>query len=103
MRRSILLFIYFLTLIAGKTQSNRAGEIVSAGRSPIKAGKLLYQDQFNGDLKNWVLEYVASPASSVAIKERKLLIDVNGAATVWLNRMLAGSIMITYKRKVIMN
>src|SRR4051812_22905057 len=103
MRHGILLFIYFLTVIAGKAQTKGAGDKVSAGRISYKAGKLLYKDQFNGDLKNWVSEYVASPASSVTVKDRKLVIDVDGGATVWFNKVLKGNIMITYKRKVIMD
>ena len=64
---------------------------------------MLYKDQFNADLKNWVLEYDASPASSIAVKDEQLVIDLNGGATVWLNKVLKGNIMITYKRKVIMD
>jgi hypothetical protein len=65
--------------------------------------KLLYADGFDQDLKNWVIEIPARPASSVSIKDRKLLIDVDGGATVWLKKKLSGNLMITYKRKVLVD
>jgi len=65
--------------------------------------KLLYTDGFDKDLKNWVIEIPATPASSVSIKDHKLLIDVDGGATVWLKKKLSGNLMITYKRKVLVD
>ena len=64
---------------------------------------LIYKDDFNTDLKNWIAEFSVTPTSSVAIKNGKLVIDVQGGATVWLNKKLSGNILIEYKRKVILD
>src|SRR5689334_22737511 len=68
-----------------------------------KKGKFLYKDDFDKDLKNWIIETQASKNSKVFIENQKLVMDVDGGATVWLNKRLSGNIMIEYKRKVIMN
>lgn len=68
-----------------------------------KIGKLLYKDDFDNGLKNWVLEIPSAPGSAVTVKSNKLLIDVDGGATIWLNKKLSGNVMITYKRKVIVD
>lgn len=66
-------------------------------------GELLYQDDFNGGLKNWVIESKLSSNAKVEIQNEKLLIDVNCGVTIWLKEKLKGNILIQYKRKVIMN
>ena len=68
-----------------------------------KPGKLLYKDDFDHGLKNWVIEIPSTPGSKVSTSNSKLLIDVDGGATVWLNRKLSGNVMITYKRKVVVD
>ena len=72
------------------------------GKKSYRTGKLLYKDKLNRRLNNWVLEFKRSDAADISIKNRKLVIDVNGGATVWFNRKLSGDIMITYKRKVML-
>lgn len=71
--------------------------------APSKQGDLFYQDTFDNGLENWVVETEVSPASRVAIEDGKLVIDVDGGVTVWLNKKLSGDILIEYKRMVIMN
>jgi len=66
-----------------------------------KKGKLLFKDDFNKGLKNWVIEMPPTSGSAVTMFGNKLLIDVDGGATIWLNRKLSGNIHITYKRKVV--
>src|SRR5688500_5234948 len=84
------------------TESTSTPAGFPAARKSYRPGKLLYKENFNRRLNNWVLEYRRSNASDINIKNRKLVIDVDGGATVWFNRKLAGDIMITYKRKVVM-
>ncbi|MGA3287012.1 MAG: DUF6250 domain-containing protein [Bacteroidota bacterium] len=66
-------------------------------------GELLYQDNFDQGIKNWVVETPDSPFSKVATENGKLIIDVDQGATVWFNKKLSGNILIEYHRKVIMN
>jgi hypothetical protein len=66
-------------------------------------GELLYQDNFDQGIKNWVVEKPDSPFSTVAAENGKLIIDVDQGATVWFNKKLSGNILIEYHRKVIMN
>lgn len=68
-----------------------------------KRGKLLYQDDFDNGLKNWVIEIPSTPHSAVTTKDNKMLIDVDGGATIWLNKKLSGNVEITYKRKVVVD
>ena len=65
--------------------------------------QLLYQDNFDQDVKNWVVETPDSPCSNVETKNGKLIIDVDHGATVWFNKKLSGNILIEYHRKVIIN
>lgn len=64
-------------------------------------GPLLYQDDFSGALGQWASEYRQAPGSRVAIDDGKLVIDVGSGATVWFRPRLAGDVLITYKRKVL--
>jgi len=66
-------------------------------------GNLIFKDDFDTDLKNWIAEFVPSPTSTVEIKNGKLVIDILGGATVWLNKKLLGNLLIEYKRKVILD
>jgi rhamnogalacturonan endolyase len=90
-----LIIVFLLTLF----------EVHAQGKDdiPYKTGKLLYKDDFDNGLNNWVLEVPPVPGSAVTTKNNKLLIDVNGGATIWLNKKLSGNLVITYKRKVIVD
>ncbi|RPI06628.1 MAG: hypothetical protein EHM64_02255 [Ignavibacteriae bacterium] len=66
-------------------------------------GELLYQDNFDQAMKNWVVETPDSPFSKVAAENGKLIIDVAQGATVWFHEKLSGNILIEYHRKLIMN
>ena len=68
-----------------------------------RKGDLLYQDYFFRDMQNWVVETADSPNSKVGIENRKLVIDVDGGATVWFKEKLSGNILIEYRRTVVMN
>ncbi len=65
--------------------------------------QLLYQDNFDQGMENWVVETPDSPNSKVGIEDRKLIIDVDDGATVWFNKKLSGNILIEYHRNVITN
>jgi PcRGLX-like protein C-terminal alpha/alpha toroid domain/PcRGLX-like protein central beta sandwich domain/Domain of unknown function (DUF6250)/PcRGLX-like N-terminal RIFT barrel domain len=81
------------------------GEQIPADNFKIQyqKGRLLYQDDFNQDMKHWVVETPDSPNSKVGIENGKLSIDVDDGATVWFNKKLSGNILIEYQRKVVMN
>jgi len=68
-----------------------------------KKEKLLYQDDFDNGIKNWVVETPDSPYSIVETKNGELIIDVDHGATVWFNKKLSGNILIEYHRKVFVN
>ncbi|HKJ40813.1 MAG TPA: DUF6250 domain-containing protein [Sunxiuqinia sp.] len=91
-----------IILFASGAQSS----VVAQDQSSVEQyqkGSLLYQDQFNHGMENWVVETPDSPYSKVDIEKGKLVIDVDHGATVWLNKKLSGNILIEYHRKVIMN
>ena len=91
-------------LIAFAVRSQVAGDYGENHKGfSYKRGRLLYKDDFNKGLKNWVLEIPSTISSRVIVKDKKLLIDVDGGATIWLNRKLSGNLMITYNRKVIVD
>lgn len=66
-----------------------------------KLGKLIYHDQFNSGLNNWIVEKPPT-TDSVEVVNHSLVINVNGGTTVWFNKKITGNVYIEYKRKVIM-
>jgi len=66
-------------------------------------GKLLHADSFRKGLSQWTAEYLAAPQAKVAARSGKLLMDLPGDATVWFKPRLAGDVLISYKRRMIMN
>jgi len=83
--------------------SNDLSHILIGETATYKKGKLLYKDNFDSGLKNWISESRPTPNSKIAVKDRQLVIDVEGGATVWFNKKLLGNILIEYKRKVIID
>lgn len=79
----------------------RFQEIVSVDQ--YKKGELLYKDNFNQGLENWIKEIESSSNSTIKTNNEKIIINVGGGVTVWLNKKLSGNILIEYKRKVIMD
>jgi Domain of unknown function (DUF6250) len=67
-----------------------------------KKGSLIFKDKFDNNLDAWVAEYIAKSGSSIRIENKKLLIDVEAGATLWLKQPLSGNYTISYTRKVIM-
>jgi len=68
-----------------------------------KTGKLLYSDNFDATLSQWQPEIEAKGISTVAASKEKLVIDVAGGATVWFQKKLEGDLLITFKRKVLVD
>jgi hypothetical protein len=66
-------------------------------------GALLYQDDFSGPLKGYVAEYARKPGNVVENRDGRLLMDVDSGATVWLDRVLTGNVLITYTRRVVVD
>lgn len=78
--------------------------IISLGcnEKEYERDQLLFEEDFEGDLSQWVIETGASPDANVQINKGKLVIDVDRGATVWLKEKLSGKLLIEYDRKVIM-
>jgi hypothetical protein len=66
-------------------------------------GALLYQDDFSGPLKGYVAEFAHKPGNVIENRDGRLLMDVDSGATVWLDKPLAGNVLITYTRRVVMD
>ena len=62
--------------------------------------KVLWQDDFSGPLKGYVLEYAKKPGNVIEDRDGRLVIDVDSGATVWLDKPLSGNLLITYTRRV---
>lgn len=68
-----------------------------------RRGQLLHQDDFQGPLRRWTSEVEKPEGSRVAAGQGKLTIDAAGGATVWFQPKLSGDILITYRRKVVLD
>jgi hypothetical protein len=66
-------------------------------------GELIFSDSFSAGLKSYVVETPSDKPTTVTAENGKLLLDVAGGATVWLNKKLSGDVLIEFKRKVIMD
>lgn len=63
-------------------------------------GQLLWEDDFSGPLKGYVLEYAKKPGNVIEDRDGRLVIDVDSGATVWLDKPLSGNLLITYTRRI---
>ena len=61
----------------------------------FEVGKLLYSDDFNNGIGNWVSEF-DNTASSLATQNSKLDMDVTGGGTTWFVPKLSGNVQIEY-------
>ena len=75
---------------------------LSCKEKEYEKDELLFEENFEEDLSQWVVETGYSPDANAGIKDGKLVIDVDRGATVWLKEELSGNILIEYDRKVIM-
>jgi hypothetical protein len=67
--------------------------------APFQIEKLLFSDDFDGDLSNWSTEL--ERGGSVTIRDGGLDIDVPAGCTVWFKPRLNGPVMIEYQATVI--
>ena len=95
-------FMFFFLLVFQDITSAQSTEDIICIDKYTK-DELLYQDDFNDGMGDWIVETSVSPHSNVETRDGKLIIDVDNGATVWLNKKLSGNILIEYTRKVIMN
>jgi hypothetical protein len=72
--------------------------IIDVESIPVTS-KILYQDDFAGDLDNWVVEQM--PGGSVRVADGKLEIEDAKGCTVWFRKKLEGPIMIEYEALII--
>lgn len=68
----------------------------------VTLDKLIYHDNFNKGLHNWIIECELSANSKVEIENESLNVDVDCGATIWFKEKLKGNLLIQYKRTVIM-
>jgi hypothetical protein len=79
-----------------------AWPLAAAQAQEWRKDRLIFRDNFWGSLDNWIVETPPSPHAKVSKQKGELVMDVNGGATVWLNKKLSGNILIEYKRRVVM-
>jgi hypothetical protein len=68
-----------------------------------RPGAVLVRDDFSGPLTGWVAEYARKPGNVVENRDGRLLMDVDGGATVWLDNPLSGNILISFTRRVVVD
>jgi hypothetical protein len=62
----------------------------------ITSGKLLFDDDFETNNKNWISEFENPSTSSTKITNGVMDISASAGATIWFNKKLSGNIIITY-------
>ncbi|MBC3846546.1 methyltransferase [Winogradskyella echinorum] len=89
------------------------GSIIVACKSSVKVeakntiegytiDELLYEDNFDKvDLSQWIIETDTLRNTAVKVDNKKLIIDVDCGATVWLKDKLSGNVLIEYDRMVV--
>ena len=73
------------------------------GSGEIPQGaRLIFEDDFNQPLDTslWKVEMQDSPGSTVKTENGNLVSQTGAGVTIWLNRMLAGNLIIIYDRSV---
>lgn len=94
----LLALVIGLFMVSGCT--SKKPESASGEKYPI--GELLFKDEFNAGLDNWLIEVDPDTAVRIGIQNEKLVMDTDRGATVWLKRELSGNVLIRYKRRVVM-
>lgn len=93
MKRTLIISILVLFIIRCTAQQN----------DQVK--QVLFEDHFSGalDTMNWLVEKQRGDSEIVRTKNGRLLLDTYGGATIWYRKELKGNILISYKRKVIVD
>jgi hypothetical protein len=84
-----------LAALAGVAQA----ECTAWGRP----GAVLFHDDFSGPLTGYVAEYARKPGNVVENRDGRMVMDVDGGATVWLDRPLSGNVLISFTRRVVVD
>ena len=79
--------------------SAQAADCATWGRP----GAVLFRDDFSGPLTGYVAEYARKPGNVVGNRDGRLVMDVDGGATVWLDRPLSGNVLISFTRRVVVD
>jgi hypothetical protein len=64
----------------------------------VERGRLLFADDFRGDLSRWVIEQ--QPGGNVSAQDGRLVISDRGGCTVWWRQRLEGNLAISYEATV---
>jgi rhamnogalacturonan endolyase len=88
-----------LILLIALCGSAQADDCAAWGRP----GAVLFQDDFSKPLSGWVAEYARKPGNVVESRDGRLVMDVDGGATVWLDRPLYGNVLISFTRRVLVD
>jgi len=91
-------FVLCALLPAGPAAGNPPASMVDLPPQ-IMPGKLLYLDDFDHDLSQWVVEQ--APGGTTRLLDGKLEIDDAGGCTVWFTNKLAGAILIEYEATLV--
>ncbi len=92
--------VWLLTILLSVVAIVISGDL--AGQGDYQKDSLIFQDNFDTDLSDWVVENKLSDESKVEIRDGQLLIDVNSGATIWCKQKLFGNLLIEFNRKVVM-
>jgi hypothetical protein len=65
------------------------------------ANKLLFADNFDKDISNWIVEFEKPATSTIQIIHSKLDVSSSAGATIWFKHKLSGNVIITYDAIVI--
>lgn len=76
-----------------------ASLLVFAQKTPTS--KLLYADNFENGLCNWVTEFEEPATLTIQIVDAKMDVNTSLGATIWFNKKLSGNIMITFNVTII--
>jgi rhamnogalacturonan endolyase len=86
-------------VLCGAAQAEQPAACTAWGRP----GAMLFQDDFSGPLTGYVAEYARKPGNAVESRDGRLVMDVDGGATVWLDRPLSGNVLISFTRRVVVD
>ncbi|MEJ6701591.1 MAG: DUF6250 domain-containing protein [Akkermansiaceae bacterium] len=95
MKTNILSLLYVITTYCTITSALLAKDTPI----DIAESKLLYKDDFNGDLSQWVIEQMTG--GTTTIKNEQLDINDAKGCTVWFKHKLTGAIMIEFEASLI--
>jgi hypothetical protein len=94
MYRYVLLLLLMILLIT--TSCTEISRKSAGDKSAYKLGKVLFSDDFSGDLSNWLAE-----GTQPAIADGKMELDTSVGTTVWFKPVIEGDVLIEYDVTVV--